>query len=137
MAAARPELADAIARAVRDVDARLVLFGLSGSHLISAGSAAGLTTASEVFADRNYLRDGSLVPRSRPDAQVHEAGAAVARAVRMVREGVVRSVEGDEIPMRADTICIHADGPHAAEFARRLRDGFRDAAITLRAIGRR
>jgi len=137
MAAARPELADAIARAVRDVDSRLVLFGLSGSHLIAAGKAAELATASEVFADRNYLRDGSLVPRSRPDAQVHDAGAAVARAIRMVRDGVVRSVDSDEIPMRADTICIHADGPHAAEFARRLRDGFREAGIAVQALGRR
>ncbi len=137
MAAAQPELAVAIAAAVHDVDAGLVLFGLSGSHLIAAGNAAGLTTASEVFADRNYLRDGSLVPRSRPDAQVHDADAAVARAVRMVRDGVVRTVDGDEIPMRADTICIHADGPHAAVFARRLRDGFRDAGIAVQAMGRR
>jgi len=137
MAAARPELSAAIARAVRDVDAGLVLFALSGSHMIPAGEAAGLATASEVFADRNYLNDGSLVPRGRPDAQVHDADAAVARAIRMVRDGIVTTVDGRDIPMRADTICIHGDGPHAAVFARRLRDGFRDAGIAVQAMGRR
>ena len=77
MAAAKQDLAAAIARAVRDVDRQLILFGLPGSHLISEGESAGLQTASEVFADRNYMNDGSLVSRKRPDAQVHDADEVV------------------------------------------------------------
>ncbi|HKN67466.1 MAG TPA: 5-oxoprolinase subunit PxpA [Gemmatimonadaceae bacterium] len=131
MAAAQPALADAIARAVRDVDSRLVLFGLAGSHLLKAAERAGIPSASEAFADRNYLHDGALVPRSRPDAMVADVDEAVRRAVRMVKDGVVPDVEGEEIPIRADTICIHGDGPHAAPLARQLRAGLRAGGIEV------
>lgn len=134
MAAARAELAAAIARAVRDVDASLVLFGLPGSHLISEGKSAGLRTAGEAFADRNYMSDGSLVSRKRPDAQVHDADEAVRRAVRMIREGKVTPVDGPDIAIEVDTICIHGDGPHAAEFAQRLRSAFETDGIAVRAL---
>ena len=136
MAVVKPELAAAIARGVHDVDPGLVLFGLPGSHLISEGQSAGLRTAAEAFADRNYMNDGSLVSRRRPDAQVHDADEAVARAVRMVREGKVRSVDGQEISLHVDTICIHGDGPHAVEFAKRLRSGFGAANIAVGPVGR-
>jgi UPF0271 protein len=134
MAAARPELAAAIARAVRDVDRQLILFGLPGSHLIAEGKAAGLRTAGEAFADRNYMSDGSLVSRKRPDAQVHDADEAVRRAIRIVREGVVTPVDGDDIRIDVETICIHGDGPHAAEFARRLRTELEAAGIAVRPL---
>jgi UPF0271 protein len=134
MAVAKPELAAAIARAVRDVDSQLVLFGLPGSHLISEGESAGLRTAGEAFADRNYMRDGSLVSRKRADAQVHDADEAVRRAIRMVRDGVVTPVDGDDLHIRVDTICIHGDGPHAAEFAQRLRSGFEAAGIAVKSL---
>ena len=134
MAAAKQDLAAAIARAVRDVDRQLILFGLPGSHLISEGESAGLQTASEVFADRNYMNDGSLVSRKRPDAQVHDADEAVQRAIRMVREQKVLSVDGHEVPLKTDTICLHGDGPHAAEFATRLRAAFDQAGIDVRAL---
>src|SRR5262249_5508180 len=114
----------------------LVLFGLPGSHLISEGEAAGLVTASEAFADRNYMSDGTLVSRKRPDAHVHNADEAVARAVRMVREGRVRSIDGTDVALRADTICIHGDGPHAAEFAKALNEAFVREKIEVRALGR-
>jgi 5-oxoprolinase (ATP-hydrolysing) subunit A len=134
MAVGKPELAAAIARAVRDVDRGLVLFGLPGSHLISEGEAAGLRTASEAFADRNYMSDGTLVSRRRPDAHVSDAAEAVSRAIRMVREGVVTPVDGPPISMRVDTICIHGDGPHAAQFAQQLRSGFEKAGISVQAL---
>ncbi|HEX4682427.1 MAG TPA: LamB/YcsF family protein, partial [Gemmatimonadaceae bacterium] len=134
MAAAKAELAAAIARAVRDVERNLILFGLPGSHLIAEGESAGLTTASEAFADRNYMPDGSLVSRRRPDAQVHDADEAVARAIRMVREGKVRAIDGNDIAIKADTICIHGDGAHAAEFAQRLRTSFEAAGIAVQAL---
>jgi 5-oxoprolinase (ATP-hydrolysing) subunit A len=136
MAAVKRDLAAAIARAVRDVDRELVLFGLPGSFLISEGEAAGLTTASEVFADRNYMSDGSLVSRKRSDAHVHDADEAVARTIRMVREGKVRSIDGDDVAIRVDTICLHGDGPHAVEFAQRLRLAFESEHIDVRAMGR-
>jgi UPF0271 protein len=136
MAVAKPQLAAAIARATRDVDRDLVLFGLPSSHLISEGESAGLRTASEAFADRNYMSDGTLVSRRRPDAHIHDADQAVTRAIRMVRDGIVTPVDGPDITMRVDTICIHGDGPHAAEFAQQLRAGFERAGITVGAIGR-
>lgn len=136
MAVGKPQLAAAIARAVRDVDRGLVLFGLPGSHLISEGESAGLRTAAEAFADRNYMSDGTLVSRRRPDAHIHDPAEAVARAIRMVRDGTVTPVDGPPISMHVDTICIHGDGPHAAEFARRLRTGFEEAGISVNAVGR-
>ncbi len=129
-------LAEAIAAAVRDVDRSLVLFGLSGSELVAAGERAGLATAAEAFADRNYLPDGTLVPRSRPDALVSAADEALRRVVRMVREGRVRAVDGSDVPLRADTVCVHGDGPHAAELARALREGLEREGITVAPVAR-
>ena len=136
MAAADATLADAIAGAVRDLDAGLVLFGLAGSHLIAAGVRAELMTASEVFADRRYAASGALVSRRRPDALVTSVDEAVERSLRMVREGRVRTVDGTDLELRADTICIHGDGPHAAEFARALRAGLTSAGVLVTAVGR-
>lgn len=133
MAASQAPLADAIARAVHDVDPKLILYGLAGSHLLKAAERVGLPAASEVFADRNYLKDGALVPRSRPDAMVEDPDESARRAVRMVREGLVTDVDGDDIPLRADTICIHGDGPNAPEIARRLRAGLESAGVRVTA----
>jgi UPF0271 protein len=133
MAAAQPALADAIARAVRDVDRSLLLYGLAGSHLLPAAERAGIGSTSEAFADRNYVHDGSLVSRQRPDALVTDVDEAVRRAVRMVREGVVPDVDGEDIAIRADTLCIHGDGPNAAELARRLRAGLQAAGVEVSA----
>ena len=134
MAAVKRELATAIATAVRDVDRNLILFGLPNTFLISEGEAAGLVTAGEAFADRNYMPDGTLVSRKRPDAQVHDAAEAVRRAVRMVRDGHVTAVDGTELTMKVDTICLHGDGPHAAEFAQQLRRGFEAANISVKSV---
>ena len=136
MAALNADMAAAIARAVRDVDRQMVLFGLPGSFLISEGESAGLTTACEAFADRNYMSDGTLVSRKRPDAHVHDTNEAVTRAVRMVNEGVVRSIDGQEVKLRADTICIHGDGAHAAAFAEALNAAFVREGINVAALGR-
>src|SRR5262249_55144423 len=102
--------------------------------------AEGLAVANEAFADRQYMPDGSLVSRRRPDAHVTDADEAVRRAVRMVREGRVRSVDGADVAMKVDTICIHGDGPHAAEFAKQLRSAFDREGIAVkppRDVGRR
>jgi UPF0271 protein len=134
MAVSRPELSDALARAVHDVDAGLVFFGLAGSVMIAAAEKAGLRAAHEVFADRNYMPDGSLVSRKHPDAHVTDAAEAARRAIRMVREGKVTAVDGSDVAIRADTICVHGDGPHAAELAKALKAAFAKEGIEVRAV---
>jgi len=121
MAARNDKMADAIIRAILVVDPYLILFAPPNSALERAGEAAELRVVREVFADRNYLADGSLVPRSRPDALLYDPAEAAKRVLRMLREGKVRSVEGVDVDVRAETICIHGDTPGAVEFARELR----------------
>jgi UPF0271 protein len=121
MAAKDKELAAAIAAAVRDVDSQLVLFGLAGSELIRAGRAAGLAVASEVFADRTYQTDGSLTPRTNARALIQDVEAALAQVEAMLTTDRVHALDGTEVPIVPDTICIHGDQPGAAEFARALR----------------
>ncbi len=120
-AAKNRPMARAIAEAVKRIDPSLVLFGLSGSCLISEGESLGLRTASEVFADRTYQRDGSLSPRSGPDALIEAPDIAVAQVLKMIRESLVTSVDGIDVPIRSETVCIHGDGPNALEFATQIR----------------
>lgn len=133
MAAKDPRLAEAIASAVRDFDPSLVLVGLSGSQLIRAGQALGLTCASEVFADRGYEPDGSLTPRGLPGAMIEDEELAVARVLRMVLEGKVTGRDGADLTIQADTVCIHGDQPKALAFAQRLRDALARADVEVRA----
>ena len=121
MAVHDAKLADAIARAIASVDPKLILFAPDKSALTRAGEGHGLQIAREVFADRNYLNDGWLVPRTRPDALLHNPKEAAQRVLRMLREGKVRSVEGSDVDVRGETICVHGDTPGAVEFARELR----------------
>ena len=129
-------LARALCRAVRDVDSRLVFFGLAGSLMIAEARDAGLATAEEVFADRTYQDDGSLTPRKRPDAMITDVEQSVAQVLRMVREGVVRSVDGVDVPVQADTLCIHGDQRGAVAFARRIRAALSQAGVEVRAAAR-
>jgi UPF0271 protein len=133
MAVRDQELADAIGRAIAKVDIRLILFAPQSSALARAGKTNGLLIAHEVFADRNYLSDGSLVPRSRPDALLHDPEEAAVRVVRMLREGKVRSVEGADVDVRAVTVCVHGDTPRAVDFARSLRSRLEKDGVTIRA----
>jgi len=133
MAARQPALADAIARAVRDVDARLTLFGLAGSCLTAAGRAHGLHTVDEVFPERGYAADGALLPRSHPEATIHDPTVAADRAVRMVRDGCVRSADGTEVALVAGTLCIHGDAPNAVAIAQAIRAALDANGITVAA----
>ena len=133
MAARERGLADAIASAVRDVDKALVLFGLAGSELVAAGERAGLVTAAEAFADRNYMSDGSLVARDRPDAFVHDSAIAADRVMRMLSKGRVAAVDGGDVLLHPNTICIHGDSPNAPEMAKALRARLHDAGIEVTA----
>lgn len=126
-------LADAIARAVYDVDPTLRLVGLAGSELIRAGERLGLQTRQEVFADRRYQSNGTLVPRSQPDAMIESDELALDQTLAMVREQKVLSREGVRVTVRADTVCLHGDGEHALTFARRLREAFGEQDIQVSA----
>ena len=127
-------LADAIARAVAAFDRALILFGLPDSELLRAGEAAGLRVAAEVFADRAYERDGSLVSRHKPGSVIHDEKTVVDRAVRMVKEKQVVAVDGSVIALKADTICLHGDTPGAAGLARVIRRGLESAGVRIAAF---
>jgi UPF0271 protein len=131
MAVMDPPLAGAIAHAVKDADPRLVLFGLACSELVRAGEAAGLKVANEVFADRTYQADGSLTPRRQPNAIIKDVNASIEHVLRMVKDGRVRSVDGAEVEVRADTLCIHGDEPTALEFVQKIRKALTDNGVQL------
>lgn len=133
MAARDRALAAAIANAVRDFDRNLILYGLAGSELIRAGEDAGIAVANEVFADRTYQPDGSLTPRSRPDALIHDVEASLVQVQRMVHERQVQAVDGSLVAIEPDTLCIHGDAPNAATFAARIRAELDAAGVAVRA----
>jgi len=137
MAARDRTLADAVAGAVARFDPGVVLFGLAGSELIRGGERANLRTASEVFADRSYLADGSLAPRSVPGAVIDDADLVAARAVMMVREQTVQALDGTRVRVAAETICVHGDTPGAANLARRVRQALEAAGVQIEAISGR
>lgn len=136
MAAVQRPLAEAIAEAVYRLDPELILFGLAGSELIQAAEAIGLRAASEAFADRTYRADGTLTPRSEPDAVIHDAQRAVDQTVRLIREGKVKTPQGEDIPLAADTLCIHGDSPKALELAGQIKDRLEQAGVAVRPYGR-
>ena len=134
MAAKDERLAFAIAEAVAHVDDSLVLVGLSGSELLKAAKIVGVKCASEVFADRAYEDDGSLVPRRQIGAVISNEEEASDRAVQMIKFGKVKSITGKEIPITADTICIHGDTPQALHLARIMRAKFAREMIEIEAL---
>ncbi|GEO27453.1 UPF0271 protein YcsF [Alicyclobacillus acidoterrestris] len=137
MASVNYALAEAIAKAVYDVNPELILYGLSGSELIKAGQQIGLRTASEVFADRTYQQDGTLTPRRQADALILDTKQSVAQVVRMVQEGKVLSQQGVDVSIQADTVCIHGDGAHALAFANEIRSELTRNGIEVVAIGKK
>jgi 5-oxoprolinase (ATP-hydrolysing) subunit A len=132
MAANDLELACAIAKSVFKFDNDLVFFGLANSYMISESEALGLRTAAEVFADRTYQPNGTLSPRSRPDALIDDPEACKTHVLRMVRDRKVIATDGTTVPIQADTICIHSDGPHAVLFAANIRDALQLEGIVIK-----
>lgn len=135
MASTDRDLAHAIARAVYDVDSDLILFGLAGSELVQAGQELGLKVAQEVFADRTYQPDGTLTPRTQPNAMIHDSDEAVLRVIRMIKEGKVEAVDGTDVKIQADTICVHGDEPEALLFVQKLRSELLRNGINIRKVG--
>lgn len=130
LAARDRAVADAVARAVATFDRHVILFALAGSVLVESGKNAGLTAVQEAFADRAYRSDGTLVPRSRPDA-VLQTEQHVRQQLREILNGYVTSIEMGRVDLRADSLCIHTDTPHAVEFVRLIRDEIESSGIHI------
>jgi len=131
MAAKDEVMAEAICKAVYDYDSSLLLYGLSGSKLIEAAIATGLSTCSEVFADRTYLDDGHLTPRTHPQALIHDTQQSLQQVLQMVQRRTVTSVNGKEVPLVADTVCLHGDGENAVAFAREIKAALEENGIEV------
>lgn len=134
MAAKDAGIAQAIAESTQAFDPACILVGLAGSELIRAGIAAGLTTASEGFADRTYQADGSLTPRDSPGALITDPAAAAEQVLKMILQGTVTSLQGMDVPLRADTICIHGDSPGAANLAQTIRQRLLSEGIEIKGL---
>jgi len=134
MAAKDMDLALAIAWAVAEMDRDVILLGLAGSKLLEAGRQADLRVASEVFADRAYQADGSLVPRSQPGAVIHDRTEALARTVRMVTEGKVTAITGEEVAIQPHSICVHGDNPSAVAFVGDIRRTLEKNGVAIRPL---
>lgn len=131
MAAVDYNLARAIADAVHAVDSRVILLALAGSQMVKAAHDTGLMVAEEVFADRAYNEDGTLVARSKPGSMIEDEHVAIARVVRMVTEGKVQAITGNDIAIRADSVCVHGDNPQAVAFVREIRDELQRQGIDV------
>ncbi|MGI5959523.1 MAG: LamB/YcsF family protein [Massiliimalia sp.] len=121
MAAKDRELALAICQGLRDFDPNVILLALSGSQMVTAAKEVGIPVAQEVFADRAYEDDGSLVARSKPGAVIHDPDVAIARVIRMVTEGKVTSIHGNDIDLKPDSVCVHGDNREALAFVQKIR----------------
>ncbi len=135
MAGKDEALALAICEGIAQVDDSLILLGLSGSKMLSAAKTVGLRAASEVFADRAYEEDGSLVARTKSGAMITDEDEAVRRVVTMVEKGTVTAITGKEIPIQADSVCVHGDSPKALNFVQKIRTAFQAAGIQIAPLG--
>jgi len=129
-----PELAAAICEAVRRFDPNLRFFGLAGSGMIGAAERAGLRPVEEVFADRGYMPDGSLVPRSQPGALIVDEAQSLAQTLSLVRDHRVTAIDGSVVAVNAQSVCLHGDGAHALAFARRIRATLEQEGIAVMAL---
>jgi UPF0271 protein len=133
MAANDAGLAEAMARAVKDLGGGLILYALSNSLMMSTAKKLGVTVAGEVFADRGYADDGTLAPRGSPGAMIEDPALAAQRAVSMIEEGRVTALSGKRVPVSPDTLCLHGDQPGAVAFARAIRKAFAERGVAVAA----
>lgn len=131
VAARDPSIARVVAEAIRRVDASLVLLGLDASSLIAEGERAGLTVAREAFADRAYLSNGSLLPRDRAGAVLHDAIIVAERAVKMASDGYVNAVDGIRVNIKPDSFCVHGDNPEALALVKATKEALEKAGFTI------
>ncbi|WP_295720093.1 5-oxoprolinase subunit PxpA [Mucilaginibacter sp.] len=133
MAAKDINLAKAIAEAVHDFDSSLILYGLANSEMITWAKKIGLTTASEVFADRTYQDDGSLTPRTQSNALITDEQQSISQVLMMVKQQQVISTNKKTISLRAETLCLHGDGAHAVEFAKKISEKLKAEGVSIKA----
>ncbi len=131
MACADAGMAATIMRGIKAVDSSLILLSPAKSELINEARKAGFIVAEEIFADRGYMPDGQLAPRSRPDAMIHDPEASLAHVMRMFAEGEVLCVDGTIIPMNGQSVCVHGDGPTAVATAQHIRKGLEAAGLEM------
>jgi len=136
MAGRDEALAEAICEGIYEVEPGLVLLGLSGSRMLEAAKRTGLKCAKEVFADRAYEEDGTLVARNVPGAMITDEEEAVERVLRIVKDGVVTAITGRDIEVTADSVCIHGDGPKALAFAAKIREALEREAVRIVPLGK-
>lgn len=132
MAALNQTLADAIAQSVYDADPSLVIYGLSDSQLIYSAVRAGLAVKNEVFADRTYQNNGTLIPRGQNDALIRDQETAIQQVLSMITKGEVTSLAGSTVKLTADTICIHGDSENALEFAKAIYHRLKEEGIMIK-----
>ncbi len=131
MAAADAAMAHTVCKAVKEYDAGLILYGLSSSELIRAANEINLASCSEVFADRSYQQDGTLTPRSSANALIEDENQSLQQVLQMVQSGTVTSTNGNNIPVKADSVCIHSDGAHALAFAKNMHAALISQGISI------
>ena len=124
-------LADTVAGAIKAFDPETILLAPALSHLYAAGEASGLKVVAEIFADRTYGDDGQLTPRSHPDAMVHDAAAASAHVLGMLRAGGLKTLSGKTLPAPIGSVCVHGDGPEAVATACQIRGNLKAQGVIL------
>lgn len=134
MAAKDYNLSKAICSAIAEFDSSLIILGLSGSQTLKAAQDLGLRYASEVFADRAYEEDGSLVARSKEGAMIKDENEAISRVIRMIKEQKVKSITGKDIQIKVDSICVHGDGEKALIFVEKIREKLQNEGILIRSL---
>ena len=134
MAAVEKDLANAVLDGIEQFDKDIIVMTLSGSYMAKEGKRRGLKVAEEVFADRGYNSDGTLVNRSLPGAFVKDPDEAIARVIKMVKIKKVTAVNGEEIDIAADSICVHGDNPKAIEFVDRIRKSLITDGIEVKSL---
>ena len=136
MAAKDAALAEAIVGAIQDYDDSLILLALANSEMTKEAERMGLVYANEVFADRAYEPDGTLVARTKPGAMIEDEDQAIARVIRMVKEGKVTAIDGSEVTIQADSVCVHGDGTKALLFVKKIREALLQENIEVKGLGK-
>jgi UPF0271 protein len=134
MAAVSAEMSKTISEAIWAVNKNYIVYGLSGSCIITEANAIGLRTAGEVFADRTYQNDGTLTSRQQPNALITDENISIQQVIQMIEEQTVQTVSGDSTPIKADTVCIHGDGKYAVAFAQHIHQILKAKSIAIKTV---
>lgn len=128
------EISQAICEAVYEFDKDVIIYHCAGAVLGQVAESMGMRTAAEIFADRAYMDDLSLAPRKMEGSMITDEDFAITRCIRMIKEGKVTSLDGKELDIKGDTLCVHGDGPKAIEFVRRIRQAFEIEGIQIKSL---